>query len=145
MNDKKYFKFPLMWVIILVFDLSVIILSLFLVRWQTAGVVWGIIFSLELFMVILPMLSWPVIKDEGLEIRWMLPEVKKSFLYDDIKSVIFKRSGTYYSITVVGSDGKRKYWGYMKCLPVGKLQEFLDDLRAHGVEVDNRLNFTDVI
>jgi len=145
MNDKKYFKFPVIYVVLLAVFLSVIIFTLFLVRFQTAGVVVGIVLVLVMLTVFLPLLSWPIIKDEGLEVRWILPRLKREFLYNDLKRVVFKRSGRYYYMTIVGLDGKRQCWVSMECMPVGKLQEFIDDLRAHGVDVENRLNYTDVI
>jgi len=145
MDEKKYFKFPVVYFTVFVVDSSVIILSLFLVKWQTASVVWGVIF-LGLLMTILPLLSWPVIKDDRLEIWWLIPRIKKQFLYGDIQRVVFKRGGRQmFALSIFGLDGKRKYWGAMECVPVNKLQEFLDDLRAHGVEVDNRMNYKDVI
>jgi len=147
MDEKKYFKFPVVPIIFLVANLSIIIWGLFYGRWQTAVVVFGALMLLVLLAVSIQLLSWPVVKTEGLEIRsLLLPMLKKEFRYGEIQSVIFKRGARYeYLMTIIGSDGKRKYVGYMECLPGGKLQEFLNDLRAHGVEVDNRMNYTDVI
>lgn len=147
MDEKKYFKFPVVPIIFFVANLSIIIWGLFYGRWQTAVVVFGTLMLLVLLAVSIQLLSWPVVKTEGLEIRsLLLPMFKKEFRYEEIQSVIFKRGARYeYLMTIIGSDGKRKYVGYMVCLPGGKLQEFLNDLRAHGVEVDNRMNYKDVV
>lgn len=150
MGKYKFYIFKAKIAVILLTILSLGLFALYYIPKQGAGMVAFVPVSLLLFFAMTVFLltwSWPVVKDQELEIRWLLlPLLNREYRYADIQKIVFKADTRYaFVMSIIRQDGKTAFWGVLDCMPVNKIQEFLDDLRLHGVVVDNQTKYRDII
>lgn len=92
--------------------------------------------------------AYPVVSDNSIAIKWLFfPFIRRQFTYQEVRRVVFKRKvsyGNHYTMKIAPHHGKDLRLMDMICMPVGKLGDLIEDLRAHGVEVDNQLRITDI-
>ena len=74
------------------------------------------------------------------------PFIHLSFNYEDLDRVMIKRDITYLFIfRFFHMDGKSVFRGPLGCMGAKSLKLFIFELRSHGMVVDNRLYFKDII
>lgn len=153
---NSYFRFNFPFIV----ELSLVLFIMALNAYVYVGFFCGsIAFSIWAIYIIPPLytilcigvtlnFTYPVVFQEEVEIRWFFyPFLNKSFAYSKIDHVLFLRKVTYgahFTMTIFMKDGKKNRYGDLLCMDGRRLKELLEDLRSHGVEVDNQLRITDI-
>ena len=147
-TGKKYFK---MWnTKSSIYYYTVIFsVALFLISIKSPGLFWlsAPLLVFVLFNLILA-ISYPVVEDNCLGLVWpLLPKLNRWIKYEDIDSIQFKRAKSYgwhFTVTVTKTDGRSIRAWDLALLPDLAIGDLIQDLRTHGVEVDNQLRITDI-